>query len=50
MQLTLHIPDDVLDEFQAVMPPPQLGLLEAVAIDAILAALERMKEEREKSA
>jgi hypothetical protein len=46
VQLTIHIPDEVLAEYRHVLPPPELGLLEAVAIDAILAALERMANSR----
>jgi hypothetical protein len=32
----------VIAEYGHVLPPPELGLLEAVAIDAILGALEQM--------
>jgi hypothetical protein len=41
MQLTIHIPDNVLAEYRHVLPPPETGILEAVAVDAILAALSR---------
>jgi hypothetical protein len=41
MQLTINIPDEVLAEYRNVLPPPEMGILEAVAVDAILAALSR---------
>jgi hypothetical protein len=41
MQLTIHIPDDVIAEYQHVLPPPEMGLLETIAVDAILGALSR---------
>lgn len=46
MQFTIHIPDEVLDEYREAMPPPELGLLEAIAVDAIIASLQRLQAAR----
>jgi hypothetical protein len=42
MELTIRIPDDVIEPYRHVLPPPEMGLLEAVAVDAILGILERL--------
>jgi hypothetical protein len=39
MQLIVHIPDDMIEPVRDRLPPPQLGVLEAVALDAVLAFL-----------
>jgi hypothetical protein len=39
MQLTIHIPDDMVERVKDRLPPPEMGVLEAVALDAILAFL-----------
>ena len=44
MQLTIHIPDEIIDGYGVKLPPPELGLFEAVAVDAILAALQRLSD------
>jgi hypothetical protein len=43
MALTIQIPDEVLETYRDVLPPPQLGVLEAVAVDAVLGILEQIK-------
>jgi len=42
VQWTIHIPDEVIADYGVSLPPPELGIFEAVAVDAILAALQRM--------
>ena len=44
MKLTIHIPDEIIAEYRNVLPPPEMGLLKAVAIDAILGLLSRSLE------
>jgi hypothetical protein len=39
MHLTVHVPDDMIERVKDKLPPPELGVLEAVALDAILAFL-----------
>jgi hypothetical protein len=39
MQLTIHIPDDVIEPVKDQLPPPEMGVLEAIALDAILGFL-----------
>jgi hypothetical protein len=46
MKLTIHIPDEVIAKYRSVLPPPELGLLEAVALDAILGLLSRSLEQQ----
>ncbi len=43
MQLIVHIPDVMLEKVKDKLPPPQMGMLEAVALDAILAYLHKLK-------
>lgn len=49
MQLTIHIPDDILDDYRHVLPPPEMGVLETIALDAILGALDKMASAAETS-
>jgi hypothetical protein len=42
MQLTIHIPDDMIAKVRQKLPPPEMGMLEAVALDAILGLLARL--------
>jgi len=42
VQWTIHIPDEIIDHYGVALPPPEMGVFEAVAADAILALLERM--------
>jgi hypothetical protein len=46
MQLILNIPDEVIETYRRVLPPPELGLLQAVAVDAILGLLSRLEEQQ----
>jgi hypothetical protein len=39
MQLIVHVPDDMIEPVRDRLPPPELGVLEAVALDAVLAFL-----------
>jgi|GEM_PF-6599969 hypothetical protein len=42
MQLVRHIPDDLLEPVKDKSPPPDVGVLESVALDAILGFLHRL--------
>ena len=44
MQLIVHIPDDLIEQVKDKLPPPQMGMLEAVALDAILGFLHKLQE------
>jgi hypothetical protein len=46
MQITIHVADDMLDAVRDRLPPPEMGVLEAVAQDAILDYLQRLEERR----
>jgi hypothetical protein len=39
MRLIVHVPDEVLESVEDRLPPPEMGVLEAVALDAILGFL-----------
>lgn len=39
MKLEIQIPDDMLDRVKGKLPPPEMGVLEAVALDAVLGFL-----------
>jgi hypothetical protein len=39
MELTIHVPDDMLESVKEKLPPPEMGVLEAVALDAVLGFL-----------
>jgi hypothetical protein len=45
MQLTIHIPDDILESVKDKLPPPEVGVLEAIAGDAILEFLTSLSED-----
>jgi hypothetical protein len=36
MQITIHVPDDMVEEIKDNLPPPESGVLEAIALDAVL--------------
>jgi hypothetical protein len=42
MQLVIHIPDEMIEPVRHRLPPPEVGLLEAIALDAVLGALTRL--------
>ena len=35
MQIVVHVPDELIDRVRARLPPPEMELLEAVALDAL---------------
>ena len=39
MKLVIHVPDDMLDRVKEKLPPPEMGVLETVALDAVLGFL-----------
>ncbi|MFZ0959563.1 MAG: hypothetical protein WAO35_01560 [Terriglobia bacterium] len=43
MQLTVHVPDDMIEKVKDKLPPPEVGVLEAVALDAILGFLMKLE-------
>jgi hypothetical protein len=42
MQLIIHIPDDLIERVKDQLPPPEMGVLEAIALDAVLGFLMKM--------
>ena len=44
MQITVHIPDDLIEDVRDKLPPPGMGVLEAVCLDAILAFVDKLRE------
>jgi hypothetical protein len=45
MQLIVHIPDDLIEAVKDKLPPPDVGLLEAIALDAVLGFLMKLGQE-----
>ncbi|MDR3754865.1 MAG: hypothetical protein P4K93_16955 [Terracidiphilus sp.] len=43
MKLIVHIPDDMIEPVKDKLPPPEVGTLEAIALDAILGYLHRLE-------
>ena len=43
MELKIHVPDDMLEEVKDKLPPPEMGVLEAIALDAVLGFLSRLE-------
>jgi len=43
MQLTVHVPDDMIEKVKDKLPLPEVGVLEAVALDAVLGFLIRLE-------
>jgi hypothetical protein len=46
MQLTIKIPDQIIEKVKDKLPPPESGVLEAVALDAILGFLQKLEENK----
>lgn len=46
MQLTINVPDFLLDDVRNKLAAQPTGILEAVALDAILGYLDRLRKER----
>lgn len=44
MQLIVHVPDDMIKAVKDRLPPPEMGILEAVALDAILGYLDTLRQ------
>jgi hypothetical protein len=43
MQVIVHVPDDMIEPVKDKLPPPETGVLEAIALDAILGFLSRLE-------
>ena len=43
MQLVVHIPDDLIEPVRDRLPPPEMGVLESVALDAIIGFLDTLQ-------
>ena len=39
MQLIIHVPDDMIEAVKDKLPPAEEGILEAIAMDAVLGFL-----------
>jgi len=44
MQLTIHVPDDILEGVKDKLPPRETGMLEAIALDAVLGFLMKLSD------
>ena len=44
MQLTIHVPDDIFESVKHKLPPRESGVLEAVALDAVLGFLMKLQD------
>jgi hypothetical protein len=42
MQLTIQVPDDILESVKDKLPPRETGVLEAVGLDAVLGFLMKL--------
>jgi hypothetical protein len=45
MKLEIHVPDDMLEQVKDKLPSRESGLLEAIALDAVLGFLLRLDED-----
>jgi hypothetical protein len=43
MQIIVHIPDEMVEQVKDRLPPPETGVLEAIALDAILGFLSKLE-------
>lgn len=44
MQITIHVPDDIVEEVKDNLPPLETGVLEAIALDAVLGFIMKLRE------
>jgi len=44
MQLMIHVPDDIFERVKHKLPPRESGVLEAVALDAVLGFLTKLQD------
>jgi hypothetical protein len=42
--IVIHIPDDLIDPVKHKLPPPRIGVLEAIVLDVILDFLDRLSD------
>ena len=47
MQLIVHVPDDLIEAVRDRLPPPEVGVMEAVALHAVLKYLTALETESE---
>jgi len=50
MQIIVHVPDDLVEKAKDRLPPPGMGVLEAIALDAILGFLQKLGNEAPRGA
>lgn len=43
MQLIVHIPDEMVAPVRDKLPPPEMGVLEAIALDTLLSYLFKLR-------
>jgi len=44
MKLIVHIPDDLIERVKDLLPPPEVGVLETIALDAVLGFLHKLED------
>ena len=44
MKHIVQIPDDIVERVRHKLPPPEVGILEAVALDALLGFLQKLED------
>ena len=43
MELTIRIPEQIIAKVKDKLPPPEMGVLETVALDAVLGFLHKLE-------
>lgn len=47
MEIRIVLSEDVVDPVRELLPPPGMGILEAIALDAILSYFDRLKKSQQ---
>lgn len=47
MEIRIVVAEDIVDPVRELLPPPGMGILEAIALDAILSYFDRLKKSQQ---
>lgn len=50
MEIRIVVSEDMVDPVRELLPPPGMGILEAIALDAILSYFDRLKKSQQPNA